>query len=441
MKNSWLWAHVIKLLSDYWLDFLQEHEQIYVGFSGGMDSTVLLHALAQYPLLIKKITTIHINHQLSANASNWQVHCEQYCQKLTIPLIVEKVTFKQSANIEENARKARYGFVKSIIKDNEVFLTAHHQNDQAETLMLQLCRGTGIDGLSAMLPIKKFGKGRLIRPLLTHPRELLQRYAEQNHLVWIEDESNSNCQFSRNFIRRTIFPQLQSRWPGVISNIAQTALHCQEARSQLESLANNDFPTIHTAKNLPLNDIIHLPSTRIKNVLRNWFKINGVSLPDASLLNRMLTELIFAKIDATPEIQWGENLLHRYKKTLYLSSSQGIYPMNQAWLDFPNALQLSENLGVLVISSADKGFSWPDNKSVSVKFRQGGEKFYWRGQHKTLKNLMQEWQIPPWLRNKVPLIYFDEELAIVVGHAISDLYFTQSTPAYKVNLTFSMINC
>lgn len=354
------------------------------------------------------------------------------CDQLTIPLVIQRIYFQQTANIEKNAREARYAFFKSLIKDNDVLVTAHHQDDQAETFLLHLARGAGIDGLSSMALMSNFGQGKLVRPFLNYSKSQLTQYAKENALPWIEDESNMNSQFSRNFIREKVLPLLQSRWPNIIGNITQTVNHCQEARQQLEYLAQLDNPAPYTGRNLCFTDIKTLPRDRIKNILRDWFKKNKVQRPNSQVMNAIVSELIFAKQDASPLIAWSEYSLRRYQQVLYLYTVSDSESQHLDWTTFPQSIQLSSEIGHLEVKPFKEGFSLPRKEKISIKFRQGGETFYWHGQHKSLKKLMQQWKVPSWQRDKVPLIYFDDNLAIIVGYAISDNYFEKKENVYQI---------
>lgn len=432
MKNSWRWVRVTELISTNWLSFLEDLDRLYVGFSGGIDSTVLLHALSSCPSLAKKTIAIHINHNLSKNARNWQTHCQTICKLLNIPFITEDVIFDNSANIEKNARQARYDFFQSLIQSNEGLLLGHHQNDQAETLLLQLCRGAGVQGLAAMTSIRNFSHGQLIRPFLEHSREILEIYANENNLHWVEDESNNDSGYTRNFLRHEVFPLLQTRWPNVLKNFSQTSAHCQEANTHLEDLAKIDCPDlINVTDRLSLEFIDKLSQARIKNVLRVWFKTQQILVPDTTMINRIVNELIFSSQDARPEIQWGEVILRRYQHCLYLGAQEAKFK-SLDWPDFPSSLKLMGNSWTLYAEKTQEGICVPAQCRIQVRFREGGETICLRGQHKSLKKLFQEWKIPPWQRDQIPLIYFDESLAVVVGYAISDTFFQKSGDVFQV---------
>lgn len=470
------------LLSTEWFSRLSHFDKLIIGFSGGLDSTVLLHVLASHPTLLAKLIAVHINHGISANASRWQLHCQQFCQNLGIPLITQSVQFDRSANIEEGARIARYAVFSSLLTERDCLILGHHLNDQAETVLLQLFRGSGVDGLAAMPDFCQLEPGKIARPFLTHSREQLEHYAVIHQLSWIEDESNQDISYSRNYLRQHIMPLLKRKWPGVAGNIARTALHCQQAKRNLDTLAVQDV-TLENLEKLTNNSLLITPlkalsRDRIVNVLRVWLKNNQIQLPSTVTFWRLIDEVIFASPDATPVVSWGEVTVRRYQKYLYLDKKNANnfpfctrplaklaaeremcggterrievqtksheYPSSIStkpvfssvefrtrsieWSTFPLPLVMPDANVNLLTQKANQGLIIPANSKIFVRFRQGGEEFFLNGQTKRLKKLFQEWGVPPWLRERVPLIYFNDKLAAVVGYAMSDLFFTKECP-------------
>ena len=422
----WL-ANDLSLLED-WRASLRQYSRLFVGFSGGLDSTVLIHALASERELVKRVHAIHIDHGLSEHATAWSEHCQHVCQTLDIPFSTHKISLLNSSNIEEQARIARYGVFSSMLAEHDCLLLAHHADDQAETVLLQLFRGAGVLGLSAMTAVKALGKGVVIRPFLQHTRQQLKTYAFKHQLVWVEDESNLNTMFSRNYLRQQVMPLLEAKWPSVVENLKRCAIHCQSAQSNLDALAEVDCELIrHQSDFLDINVLQPLPRLRLANVLRVWFKSHHLQSPSEHLLNRIMTEVIFVRKDATPLVQWGNVMIRRYQNNLYLLENKG---ENQGepieWMSFPSPLKLSlsaKNSHVLSATPAMNGVRVQQGARLLLTFRQGGETFRWRGQTKTLKKLCQEWHIPPWQRASIPLLYIDERLAAIVGYAVSDDHY------------------
>lgn len=423
-----------------WLERLVSYQRLFVGFSGGLDSTVLLHSLAAYPSLHTKLYAVHVHHGLSIHADTWQSHCQQFCDRLGIPLLLYSITFPRNANIEENARKARYQVFDTLLEKEDALLLAHHQQDQAETLLLQLVRGTGIEGLAAMPSMKKGLNGIILRPLLTHPRTMLEQYARRHQLTWIEDESNQDVSFSRNYIRHQIMPLLTQKWPSVLATLARCADHHQQAKANLRDLAYLDYPGLQEMPDtLRIDALRDLNGARISNILRVWLQGHGISCPSTSTFNRIIKEVIQAASDAMPYVAWSKYSIRRYQNQMYLLK---IPPAttdisSQVWEDFPNPL-LSSRF-VLHATLATEGVIIQLNSRVEVRFRVGGESFYWRGQTKSLKKLLQQWQVAPWLRDTIPLLYVDGNLAVVVGYAVSDQYVGKGQQAkgacvYQINL-------
>lgn len=415
------------MLNSKWIVHLGRFQQLILGFSGGLDSTVLLHALTQCSTLGKQLIAVHVNHGISSKAQDWQDHCAQVCLESGVPFVAHKVIFNQEANLEEEARRARYGVFSSLLKEGGCLILAHHQDDQAETLLLQLCRGAGVDGLAAMSETGFFGSGSIARPLLTLSRQQLEDYARIHGLKWIEDESNQEITYSRNFLRHQVMPLLKERWPKVVTNLARTAGHCQQAKSQLEALALQDSPELSLVKtSLSIEPLKSLARDRIVNVLRVWLRKNQVQLPSTAIFQALVQELIFAASDALPQICWGKVAVRRYQQHLYLDAKKpAVLPSHIEWEHFPKTLILESCSLHLIAEQKSPGLRIPPGVKISIRFRQGGETFFWHGQNKSLKKLFQEWNIPPWLRKAVPLLYLDEKLAAVVGYAVSDAFFSE----------------
>lgn len=410
-------------LNAAYLDQLASYEQLYVGFSGGLDSSVLLYYLFTQPRLRPKLRAIHINHGLSLNAMHWQNHCQQICQQWQIPYIPITICCDAIANIEENARIARYTAFAELIQLNDCLLLGHHLDDQAETVLLQLFRGAGIDGLAAIASHGTIGLGDLHRPLLNFSRQELLDYALAQQLTWIEDESNQNLRFARNFIRQTVMPLLQQKWPAVNKNLARTAMHCQQGQTNLDDLAVLDCSTLNSPI-LPLHSLLDLPLNRLSNVLRYWLRRNQVRLPNAVTFMRLIDEVIYASIDAKPLISWDQVEVRRYQQALYLIKNHLTSPLvTTPWLLFPEPLQLAQ--GTLRAIPAANGFNLPQGSALEVRSRQGGEAMVYQGHTHSLKKLMQQWRIPPWQRDKLPLLYIDGQLAAVAGYGYDDRFYQQ----------------
>lgn len=413
------------MIPQHWFPIFNQHESLIIGFSGGLDSTVLLHLLSQHVNLSGKIKAVHINHGLHPDANQWETHCATLCHQYNIPCFIERVLIQGEGNLEERARIARYTILQRFITNKNCLLTAHHQDDQAETVLLNLMRGTGIAGISAMPSSKPFGEGILYRPLLQTPRQTLLNYAIQHHLHWIDDPANMNVHFSRNFIRHEVLPLLQTRWNAskMLAHVSELA---QEAQSNLNDLAVMDYPAVtHDSNALLLTPILHLSESRIKNVIRFWFKQRHLRPLNRITWYRLYHELIHAAPDTKPLIPWDQHMIRRYQQTLYLTKKQVMPSLNTLiWNDFPNPLTIP-HLGILHAEKSDQGIHMIPGQHIDIRMRNGGEILYWHGQHQSLKKLMQLWQIPPWERSFVPLLYIENRLASVIGYGIADDFYTQ----------------
>jgi len=372
---------------------------------------------------------VHVHHGLNQRADEWQYFCDSFCRQHTLLLKTEHIKLDTSSNLEEAARKARYRIFSSILQKNDAFLVAHHQNDQAETLLLQLFRGAGIDGLSAMSYENHLGEGVLLRPFLSKTREQLQLYARQYGLQWVTDSSNIDMRFSRNYLRQQIIPLIEKRWPSVVNNIARTAAHCQQAKKNLFDLAHQDTGLdLNDLTALPISSFNHLSQERKTNVLRCWLRSHVEKMPSVSTFNRIIEEVLSSKEDAMPLISWDTEQIRRYQDHLYvLNENDACPPQNKEWSQFPEILDLGEGHGVLQATPSKMGLVCPEKAHIEVRFRKGGEQLKWHGQTKSLKKLFQQWCVPPWQRSSVPLIYINNKLALVVGYAVSDSYFKDAS--------------
>ena len=409
---------------------LTSSSNFYIAYSGGLDSHVLLHAMSE---CLKKnsflhIQALHINHGLNLKADLWERHCKHICRKLNVPFQVERLrlTIHSGDSIEAVAREARYTIFHRIIRNNENILTAHTQNDQAETFLLQLMRGAGVKGLSAIPMKKKLGSGYLLRPLLNFNRNVLNSYAEKNCLNWIEDDMNLELRFNRNYLRHKILPIFQRRWPKVFTIISRSASHCAEAAFLLNKLADSDLQAIQIGTKLAIKTLLKLTPERQRNVLRRWISCEGFPTPQTKQLEQIQKDVLGAVESANPIFTYSDVKICRYKNELYLS---GCSPPNDTSLiiswDFQKPLILPNNLGILKATKR-KGegikVEHDDIHQITIRFRQGGERCRpagRKGSH-SLKKLMQSWKIPVWQRDSIPLIYRNETLAAVVDYCVCE---------------------
>lgn len=430
IKNLWRWALVTNsLISNCWIEKLLQTAKIYVGFSGGLDSTVLLHAIMHEPLLKDKLCAVHINHGLNPNAYLWQQHCKSFCDKHSIELMIRAVKCKGLNNIEHEARVARFAQFSNILESKDCIVLAHHENDQAETLLLQILRGSGINGLAAMPEVKKLGKGYVMRPFLNCTKDVLEDYAKLNNLLWIDDDSNCNEDFSRNYLRHKVMPVIQQRWPNFTKNFATTATNCQKAKLNLLELAYIDCPELKVKNNtLSLINLTSLSKDRLTNVLKVWLENNDLKIPSAKTLEILIKEIIFSKQDRQPLYKISDKYIRRYNNYLYLVEESNFNFEDKIWDNFPHDFYLPDNY--CLQASKGCGLNIEKNALIEVRFRRGGEEFYWKNKTCELKKLLQSFKIPTWKRNQIPLIYINNKLAQIGNFAISDMFYTEQ--GYKI---------
>lgn len=406
----------------------------WLAFSGGLDSTVLLHLLVNlrslYPL---KLQVVHVHHGLSPNADHWAKQCEQVCDELNVECKIYYVDAisKTGESPEEIARERRYAVLTELMKKNDVLLTAHHQDDQAETVLLQLLRGAGPKGLSAMSRYIAFNQGYLGRPLLDFSRQALLHYAEANQLHWIDDESNHNISFSRNFIRHEVMPLLKSRWPSVAATLTRVADHCAQAQDIIETSAHQDLVQCYGSKEntLSVKKLLQFDENKQRQIIRYWLSQNHFPTPSTLKMHHILNDVLHAREDRLPHVVWGDTELRRYRDDLYVMPCLSIIDNSRSYVwDFKQPLPLSENQilnAELVIGDGLRS----DIGSVMVRFRREGENICIAGRvhHHSLKKLFQSWGVPPWLRSQVPLLFVNDELIAVVGFFIADKYRAKNT--------------
>jgi len=369
------------------------------------------------------IRAVHIHHGLQQIADTWVPHCKEVCDPLNIPLEIHHLDLKinKGESVEEVARSARYSALKQSLKKDEVLLTAHHQNDQAETLLLQLFRGAGVQGLAGMPLISEFGLGQHARPLLNASRQSLEAYANENRLNCIEDPSNQDSKFDRNFLRNEILPKVRERWPSIDKTISRSARLQAETKQLLEEFAEKDLSSLQdelsSVDTLLISKLQSYSVTRQKLLIRHWIGVNGFKPPSEKKLKHIFSDVIHASEDAQPLVKWQGVDIRRYQGKLYIMSSLQEHDATQIlkWIDPGSPLNIL-SLG-LTITAMVLPPQYDEAKPITVRFRQGGEKIQHekRGVTISLKNLLNEASIPPWQRSRIPLIYSGETLIKVVG--------------------------
>jgi len=399
-----------------------------VGYSGGLDSSVLLHVLSHLSQshTLPPFVAVHVDHQLQPASAAWQQHCQHTCDALGIELqsIVVDVEKKPRTSLEDAARNARYAAFESLMREGDVLLLAHHADDQAETFLLRALRGAGVAGLSGMPASRPFAGGTLVRPLLDIDRASLQNYVTENQIHHIDDPSNSDTHFDRNFLRNTILPQLAERWPRTNARLNAAARHLAQANELMQEVAQQDLAQCDTkmvwgSPSIALPSLAALTPARRRNVLRSWLAqlpVHGKALLLSEVQLEQLEQQWFdAREDANPCVAVGGVELRRYRDRGFCVTplpvvASGTWNMREP---FPIA-----GIGVLRAEQGVGGLRLIDQ--VDVRFRAGGETFCGAGgHHKPLKNWMQENGIPPWLRDRLPLLYCRDELVAIANIAMA----------------------
>ncbi|MGD8483544.1 MAG: tRNA lysidine(34) synthetase TilS [Thioalkalispiraceae bacterium] len=405
-----------------------------VAFSGGVDSHVLLHLLSQLHQLQPsfRLRAIHIDHGLHPDSSAWAAHCQQVCDELAVPLEIIRVEVNErhAQGLEAAAREARYSAFRQCLGKDEGLLMAHHQDDQAETLLLQLFRGAGVAGLAAMPGYLAFEQGALLRPLLALRRTQLVDYAKQHQLDWVDDPSNLEARFDRNFLRHQVIPTLTARWPALSGNLSRVAAHQAEAAALLDELAQQDHQHCmgELSMTLSIKALAKIAPARQRNLLRYWLKqVCQLPLPDSRHLQRILDEVLPAAPVASPQVAWADVEVRRYRDGLYAHYQSSVEDLSAAFvrLSWPNPVEpllLPDGTQLTMQRCQGQGLKQASADDISVGYRQGGESCrpLGRGHRHSLKKLMQEWGVPPWQRGRIPLIFVGDELAQVVGYCLCE---------------------
>ncbi|HET8807229.1 MAG TPA: tRNA lysidine(34) synthetase TilS [Methylophaga sp.] len=401
---------------------------LWLAFSGGLDSTVLVHLLAQQqPTLPLRL--IHVNHQLHPDAAQWTAHCQQFADRLHLPISILEVSVDLDIGLglEAAARDARYGAINQLIGADGVLLTGQHQQDQAETVMLQLLRGAGNRGLAAMTFRTRWHTMNIVRPLLTIDRSALLSYANHHQLKYLNDPSNDDISIQRNFLRHQIWPLLSSRWPALNQTLSRSAAHLSEAQTLLDELAQSDLKMVNAdaiAATLDCASFLTLSAARQRNLLRYFLHQLKQPLPSTAILQRIIDDVCAAKTDAMPLVQWSGIEARRFAGKLYLQAQ--LPSLDSHWqqkIVAPEKLLLPDGRQLKWLATDGPGLSAAIIKQgLTLRFRHGGEKIQLAGhaQHHDLKNCLQQWQVPSWQRPRIPLLFAGSELVAVSGYAVSE---------------------
>ena len=399
---------------------LSPYRNYLLAYSGGMDSHVLLQLLAEGKKLQGEkinVRVVHIHHGLQDIADSWPRHCQTVCDDLGLPLetLYLKLKVNSGESLEAVARQGRYQALQQVLKKDEVLLTAHHQRDQAETFLLQLFRGAGVQGLASMPKISSFGEGWHARPLLEVPYLSLQKYAQAKQLDYITDPSNQNNNYKRNYLRNKVIPELSKHWQGFDKAVSRAAKIQSETRQLLDEMAADLLSSFPDQKVLSIPRLLQFSQPKQKLILRYWLNQSGFLSPSEVKLRHILSDVLLAKKDAQPLLEWQGVEVRRYNNHLYCNpplkphDNKQVIPWEDKQALYIESLQASIPYQLLL----DLGLQ---HQTVTIRFRQGGERLYAPGkQHsQSLKKYFNNAFIPPWLRDRVPLIYAEDKLVHIV---------------------------
>lgn len=403
-----------------------------VAFSGGLDSTVMLHALAASRSAHQNsIIAVHIDHGLQRDSAAWSEHCKAFASGVSVDFVEMEVDVDVTGGqgTEAAARAARYDAFRAYLQAGDWLLSAHHKDDQAETLLLNLMRGSGPAGLAGIGELLPLAAGWLVRPLLPFSRNDLVEYANSHDLTWIDDPSNEDRQYDRNYLRHEVMPMLAARWPDAAGRLKRSAVLAGEAAQLLDQLADADYRQLGDRPDrLALHKLRQLRPERQRNVLRYVIRELGLPSPPARQLEGVTTELLSAREDAQPVVQWKGAEIRRYRDKVYVLARAAAQDTDDLIpVVIPpdtQSIALGPGRGDLTLEpGAAGGLAERVVKAgLEVRYRTGGEEIKPLGQMHTrkLKKLLQEAGVVPWMREKLPLLYSAGELVAVADLWIAD---------------------
>ena len=449
-------AHICDFLA---AQSLAPDSKLVLAYSGGVDSEVLAFGLSQFARQHPEFNyqLVYVHHGLSDNAEAWAQHCLERGQYYDLPVTVERVAVNRGPrlSLEAEARKVRYQAIERHLSANDVLLTAHHEDDQLETILLALKRGQGPKGLAAMGQVQALAQGKQLRPLLDISREQIEAYAKQQGLVHIEDESNQDDKYDRNFLRLEIIPRLKARWPSIATTASRSAALCAEQQATLDLQVSERLPLwltqapYHTQSVFKLDGFAEQSADWQALLLRGFIESQGFALPSKVQLKQIITQLLNAKDDAKVHIRVGECEIRRFANQVYLFKYQTHKRHTQpvSWTlpqhDFisllqgdstelvvsPAGLANGEQIRLIVTKQGPRvRLPWPD-EVVSVRYQLAGQfrcHPHSRGKGRELKKLWQEFAIPPWVREKVGFVFYGEQLVMAIGLWVEKGFIVES---------------
>lgn len=404
-------------LVDHLRHELHDAAQLCVAFSGGPDSAALLHALAQLPdARARGLHAVHVDHGLHADSQSWSDHCRRFCAALDVPLRVARVRIDDTRGegIEAAARRARRAVFADVLGDGEWMALGHHRDDQVETVLLKLLRGAGPEGLGGMHALRPFARGFLWRPLLDMPRKTLRDYIAAQALAVIDDPANDDPRFTRNVLRHDILPRITQHWPHADAAILHSAQLCRAAAGYLAREADAALGSIRRDNaTLDVDAWLALPEALRAPVLHQWLRGRGLPVPNDAQCHELQQQAAHAVEDALPCVAWSGAQVRIWDGRLHATPPLAPPPAHwQATWD-GRALPLPADCGTLNVAPVDADAHF--NPPLDVRLRRGGERIKPAGDSHTreLRDLFQQARMPPWVRERCPLIYANDELIAV----------------------------
>ena len=398
------------------IEQLPPTSRYWIGFSGGADSTALLLAMHRCrDRLNAPIHAVHFHHGLNPGADSWLDHCRHFCHTRNIPFTSQKLDIRSAGGVstEEESRNRRYQAVSELLGSEETYLTAHHADDQAETLFLNLMRGSGVEGLAGIPPLRNVGRGRVARPLLSWHRTELEAYLLRHGVEWMDDPSNLDESFDRNYLRHRLFPQLETRWPGLVKRLTRSARMARQTSAALAEFINSHSSDLLSDKNrMPLQALMQMERPMQALVLRQWLRRQEIATLSEVRIHEFLSQLADSDESSQAEVRWDQWQLKLHRQFIWLQDISNLVACKrQAWNEGMN-LALGDFTGCLRLLG--EPLKVPSGWEVDA--RRDGEKIRLRagGKRRTLKELLRLSGFPPWMRSSIPVLYWDGE-AVAIG--------------------------
>ncbi|MFI3273001.1 tRNA lysidine(34) synthetase TilS [Vibrio sp.] len=439
-------THLIETFTSVLSQSALKPRRLVVAFSGGVDSRVLLELAAQYTQAHDiECHAVHVHHGLSKNADHWAEQCQAWCDVLSIPLVIERVSLdvNNGESIEKLARDARYHAFKQHIRHGDVLVTGQHIDDQVETFLLALKRGSGPKGLSSMAKVMLFADAHIVRPLLSVTRTEIEAAAHDMGLTWVEDESNQDVRFDRNFIRHQVTPVLTERWPSFRESVSRSAQLCAEQELLLDELLESHFQqALGDSQNLSIEALSQHSDLLRARLLRMWLSYCNQAMPSQKQLKLIWNEVACAQADANPKLVLNDVEVRRFNHQLYIVKEARDLSSWHADVVLGDSLQLPDGLGKLQFmpSQSDAVSNDRNSQNFSLKDSSGALRVIFnpeglsahpvgRGHSRKLKKLFQEYQVPSWLRRRTPILMDGERVIAVLGLFVDKNYEGQDCEA------------